>query len=43
MANEGRGKVDAVSVLFVVGGIPGIVGFLFLVFLLGVRVCGLPG
>ena len=39
---ENRGKVDAVSVLYVFGGIPAIVGFLILLFGIGVRFCGLP-
>ena len=38
-----RGKMDAVSVLYVVGGIPAIVGFLVVLFAIGVRYCGLPG
>ena len=38
-----RGKMDAVSVLYVVGGIPAIVGFLVLFFGIGVRYCSLPG
>jgi len=37
-----RGKMDAISVLYVVGGIPTIVGFLALLFAIGVRYCGLP-
>jgi len=37
-----RGKLDTVSVLYVFGGIPAIVGFLALLFAFGVRVCGLP-
>ena len=37
-----RGKMDGVSVLYVVGGIPAIVGFLVLLFAIGVRYCGLP-
>ncbi len=36
------GQVDAVSVLYVVGGIPAILAFLVLLFAVGVRVCGLP-
>lgn len=39
---EQRGKLDAVSVLYVFGGIPAIVLFLFLLFAVGVRFCGLP-
>lgn len=42
MAQTDRGKVDAVSVLYVIGGIPAIVGFLVLLFAVGVRYCGLP-
>lgn len=37
-----RGKMDAVSVLYVIGGIPAIVGFLVLLFGIGVRYCGMP-
>ncbi len=37
-----RGKMDLVSVLYVAGGIPAIVGFLVLLFAIGVRYCGLP-
>jgi hypothetical protein len=37
-----RGKMDAVSVLYIAGGIPAIVGFLVLLFAIGVRYCGLP-
>ena len=37
-----RGKTDLVSVLYVAGGIPAIVGFLVLLFAFGVRYCGLP-
>ena len=37
-----RGKMDVVSVLYVVGGIPTIVGFLVVLFAIGVRYCGLP-
>lgn len=36
------GKADAVSVLYILGGIPAIVGFLVLLFGIGVRYCGLP-
>lgn len=39
---SGRGKTDAVSVLYIAGGIPAIVGFLVLLFAIGVRYCGLP-
>ena len=37
-----RGKTDLVSVLYVAGGIPAIVGFLVVLFAIGVRFCGLP-
>ncbi len=37
-----RGKVDTAAVLYIAGGIPAIVGFLALLFLIGVRACGLP-
>jgi hypothetical protein len=37
-----RGKTDLVSVLYIAGGIPAIVGFLVLLFAIGVRYCGLP-
>jgi hypothetical protein len=40
-AGEPRGRVDAVSVLYVVGGIPALVGFLVLVFW-GARACDIP-
>lgn len=36
------GRVDLVSVFYVAGGIPAIIAFLFLVFAVGVRFCGLP-
>ena len=36
------GKTDAVAVLYIAGGIPAIVGFLVLLFAVGVRYCGLP-
>jgi hypothetical protein len=42
MAQHERGKVDAVSVLYVLGGIPAIVAFLALLFGVGARACGLP-
>jgi hypothetical protein len=38
-----RGKVDAAAVLYIAGGIPAIVAFLAIYFLIGVRHCGLPG
>lgn len=41
--NAERGsQVDAVAVLYVIGGIPAILAFLVLLFAVGVRVCGLP-
>jgi hypothetical protein len=43
VAKEERGKVDIVSVLYIVGGIPAIVGFLWLLFAVGVRIFHLPG
>lgn len=39
---DGGSQVDAVSVLYVIGGIPAILAFLVLLFAVGVRVCGLP-
>jgi hypothetical protein len=39
---EPRGKTDLVSFLYAVGGIPAIVGFLILLFAIGVPFCGLP-
>jgi hypothetical protein len=41
MDEEPRGKVDAVSVLYVLGGIPVIVLFLFVIFGLA-RSCNIP-
>lgn len=41
-SHETRGKVDLASVLYVFGGIPAIIGFMFLLFALGVPMCGLP-
>lgn len=38
---ENTGKVDLVSILYVVGGIPAIVGFLVIVFWL-TRACNIP-
>jgi hypothetical protein len=37
-----RGKTDAVAIAYIAGGIPAIVGFLVLLFAVGVRYCGLP-
>ena len=39
---EQTGHVDAVSILYIVGGIPAIVAFLVLLFTLGVKGCGVP-
>jgi len=39
--DEQRGKVDAVAILYIVGGIPAIVGFLVLLFSL-THACGVP-
>ena len=39
--DEPRGKVDLVAILYIVGGIPAIVGFLVLLFWL-TRTCNLP-
>ena len=41
MDEEPQGKVDFVSVAYIVGGIPGIVAFLVVSFLLA-RSCGFP-
>ena len=38
---ENTGKVDPVSILYVVGGIPAIVGFLVILFWL-TRACNIP-
>ncbi|MCH8132987.1 MAG: hypothetical protein IIA30_10610 [Myxococcales bacterium] len=38
---ENTGKVDLVSILYVVGGIPAIVGFLVILFWL-TRACNIP-
>ena len=40
--DQPRGKNDLVSLLYVVGGIPAMIGF-FVVFFMLVRHCGLPG
>jgi hypothetical protein len=37
-----RGKTDLVAVLYIAGGIPAIVGFIWLLFAIGVRYCGMP-
>ena len=41
MDDESRGKVDLTSILYVVGGIPALVGFLVLVFSL-THACNIP-
>lgn len=38
---ENTGKVDLVSILYIVGGIPAIVGFLVILFWL-TRACNIP-
>jgi hypothetical protein len=38
---EPRGKVDLVAVLYIVGGIPALVGFLVVIFTL-TRACNIP-
>ena len=40
--DQARGKLDTVSILYVIGGIPAILGFLVLIFAVGVRGCGIP-
>ena len=42
MSDEKRGKMDAVSVLYVLGGIPAMVAFFWLLFTVGVKGCGVP-
>ena len=37
-----KGKTDPIAVLYIVGGIPAIVGYVVVLFVL-VRACGLPG
>ncbi len=39
--DEPRGKVDLVAILYIVGGIPALVGFLVLIFWLA-RACNVP-
>jgi hypothetical protein len=39
--DEPRGKVDLVAILYIVGGIPALVGFLVLIFWLA-RACDIP-
>ncbi len=41
MDEEPRGKVDLVAVLYIVGGIPALVGFLVVIFTL-THACGIP-
>jgi hypothetical protein len=41
MQDEPRGKVDLVAILYIVGGIPAIVGFLVLIFWLA-HACNAP-
>ncbi len=41
MEEQPRGKVDLVSVLYVIGGIPALVAFLVVIFALA-RSCNLP-
>ena len=40
-SEQGGGKVDAISILYIVGGIPAIVAFVVILFSL-TRSCGLP-
>ena len=39
---ESPGRVDGVSVLYILGGIPAMVAFFVLLFTLGVKGCGIP-
>ncbi len=41
MDEDPRGKVDLVAVLYIVGGIPALVGFLVVLFTL-TRACDIP-
>lgn len=41
MDDEPQGKLDAVSVLYIVGGVPALVAFLVVVFWLA-RSCNIP-
>jgi hypothetical protein len=41
VVEEPRGKVDLVAILYIVGGIPAVVGFLVLLFWLA-RACNVP-
>ena len=39
---EQTGRVDGVSILYILGGIPAMVAFFVLLFTLGVKGCGIP-
>ena len=41
MEDESRGKVDGVAILYIVGGIPALVGFIVLIFSL-THACNIP-
>lgn len=41
MDEKPRGKVDAVSYLYVIGGIPALVGFMVVIFFFA-RTCNIP-
>jgi hypothetical protein len=41
MEEQPRGKVDLVSVLYIVGGVPALVGFIVVLFALA-RSCNVP-
>jgi hypothetical protein len=41
MQQQPRGKVDLASILYVVGGVPALVGILFVIFAFA-RTCNLP-
>jgi len=41
MQDEPRGKVDRTAILYIVGGIPALVGFLVVLFSL-TRACNIP-
>ena len=41
MEEQPRGKVDLASILYIVGGVPALVGFLIVIFALA-RSCNLP-
>ncbi len=40
--DEAPGRVDGVSILYILGGIPAMVAFFVLLFTLGVKGCGVP-